>query len=366
MNNNTLVEYKCPCCSGAISFDSTLQKLVCPFCKTEFEVDAVKDFNEAENEGKGDSELNWDEYNENSGSGNWQDGEELNVYTCSACAGEIVADETTAATFCPYCGSPVILAGKLSGSFRPDYVVPFKVNKEQAQKALEKFMKRKPLLPKDFKKKHTIDKIEGIYVPFWLYDCDTDSQMRYRATTVRRWSDSNYIYTKTSHFLLTRAGALGFDRVPADGSSKMDDTYMQAIEPYDYSEMLAFNMPYLAGYTAEKYDVSPSDASKSANERIKSSTLAKFLATTAGYTSVVPQSTNIKLIKGKTSYALLPVWLLNTKYEGKTYTFAMNGQTGKFVGELPVSVGRCFGMLGIIAGATTLIGTIISLLATLF
>ncbi len=364
--NNTLIEYKCPCCSGAISFDSTLQKLLCPYCNTEFDVDAVKDFNEADEESKAQEALKWDEYTENSGNGNWKEGEELNVYTCSACAGEIVADNTTVATSCPYCGSPVIVAGKLSGAFRPDYVIPFKVNREQAQKALERFMKRKPLLPKDFKHKHTIDKIEGIYVPFWLYDCDTDSQMRYRATRVHKWSDSNYIYTKTSHFLLTRAGTLGFDKVPADGSSKMNDTYMEAIEPYDYSQMLSFDMPYLSGFTAEKYDVSPNDASAHANERIKASTLSRFASTTLGYATVVPQSTNIKLINGKTSYALLPVWLLNTKYEGKTYTFAMNGQTGKFVGELPVSVGRCFGMLGIIAGATTLLGTIISLLATLF
>ncbi|MBE6625296.1 MAG: hypothetical protein E7622_06605 [Ruminococcaceae bacterium] len=366
MNNNTLVEYKCPCCSGAISFDSDAQKLVCPYCQTEFEVSALKEFNDAENEAKQGEELNWDEYTSESGSGDWREDEELNVYTCSACAGEIVADNTTAATFCPYCGSPVIIAGKLSGAFRPDYVIPFKMNRDKASEAFAKFMKRRPLLPKDFKQKHTVEKLEGIYVPFWLYNCDTDSHIRYRATRISRWSDSNYNYTKTSHFLLTRAGTLGFERVPADGSSKMDDTYMEAIEPYNYSEMIDFGMPYLSGFTAEKYDVTPSEASNHANQRIKNSTMDKFASTTLGYATVTPQSTNIKLLNGKTSYALLPVWLLNTKYEGKTYTFAMNGQTGKFVGELPVSVGRCFGMLGIIAGATTLLGTLISLLATLF
>jgi DNA-directed RNA polymerase subunit RPC12/RpoP len=362
---NTLVEYKCPCCSGAISFDSEAQKLVCPYCQTEFEVSAVKEFNDAENDKGEKEELNWDEYTSESGNGDWREGEELNVYTCSACAGEIVADATTAATFCPYCGSPVIIAGKLSGAFRPDYVIPFKVNREEAQRAFEKFMKKRPLLPKDFRFKHTVEKIEGIYVPFWLYNCDTDSYIRYRATRVRRWSDSNYIYTKTSHYLLTRAGTLGFERVPADGSSKMDDRYMEAIEPYNYSEMIDFTMPYLSGFAAEKYDVSPSEASEHANQRIKTSTASKFASTTGGYTTVNTQSSNIKLINGKTSYALLPVWMLNTKYNDKTYTFAMNGQTGKFVGELPVSIGRCFGMLGIITGAATLLGTIISLLATL-
>ena len=366
MSNNTLLEYKCPCCSGAITFDSALQKLVCPYCNTEFEVDAVADFNEAEKESENQQEPIWDEYNEQSGSGDWQEGESLNVYTCSSCAGEIVADDTTAATLCPYCGSPVIVSGKLSGAFRPDFVIPFKVNKDYAKQAFAKFMKNKPLLPKDFKKRHTIDKIEGIYVPFWLYDCNTDSQMRYRATRVTTWMDSRYRYTRTSHFLLTRAGNLAFERVPADGSSKMDDTYMQAIEPFDYSEMVSFNMPYLAGYLAEKYDVDPKSASGYVNERIKVSTNSEFAKTTVGYTTVHPQSTSIRIRNGKTNYALLPVWMLNTKYENKAYIFAMNGQTGKFVGELPIDKKRCFGWFGIIAGATALVGTLISLLAGLF
>ena len=221
-------------------------------------------------------------------------------------------------------------------------------------------------MPSDFKTKHTTAKLEGIYVPFWLYDCDTDSQMRYRATRVVRWSDSRYIYTKTSHYLLTRAGYLSFDKVPADGSTKMDDVYMQAIEPFDYSKMIDFEMPYLAGYTAEKYDVEPSAASVTVNARIKTSTINEFSRTTHGYTTVTPQSTSIKILNGKTRYALLPVWMINTNYNDKSYTFAMNGQTGKFVGELPISKGKALGWFGIIAGGISLVGTLISLLASLF
>lgn len=361
--NNTLVEYKCPCCSGAISFDSETQKLVCPYCNTEFEVEAVKDFNEAEEESKSIKEPSWDEY-VNQGE-EWKMGEELNVYTCSACAGEIVSDDTTVATMCPYCGSPVIVSGKLSGAFKPDFVIPFKISKEEAMKGFEGFMKKKPLLPNDFKRLHTIDKMEGVYVPFWLYDCDTQSQMRYRATRIFTWSDSNYRYTKTSHFLLTRAGSITFERVPADGSSKTDDTYMEAIEPFNYNEMVGFQMPYLAGYVAEKYDVDSKMASGHANERIKTSTLNMFASTTYGYNTVTPQSVNINLVNGQTKYALLPVWMINTTYKDKKYTFAMNGQTGKFVGELPIDAKKSWGWFGIVAGATALLGTVISLIAAL-
>ena len=362
--DKTLVEYKCPCCSGAISFDSELQRLACPYCKTEFEVDAVKDFNEAEKERERASDPLWDEYA--SGNTDWKEGEELNVYICSACAGEIVTDSTTSATLCPYCGSPVIVSGKLSGAFRPDYVIPFKVSKDGAKKALQDFLKKKPLLPKDFKSLHSVDKIEGVYVPFWLYDCNTSSHIRYRATRTHVWMDSNFTYTKTSHFLLTRAGRLSFERVPADGSSKMDDIYMEAIEPFDYGEMVDFEMPYLAGFSAEKYDVDPKMASYHANERIKVSTQCQFDSTTAGYATVTPQSTNIDLINGKTKYALMPVWILNTSYKGKKYTFAMNGQTGKVVGELPISTKKSIGWFGAVAGGIALVGTIISVLLAFF
>ena len=361
--DKTLVEYKCPCCSGAISFDSELQRLVCPYCKTEFEVEAVKDFNEAEREREAEATPSWDEYTD--GSTEWKEGEELNVYTCSACAGEIVTDETTSATLCPYCGSPVIVSGKLSGAFRPDYVIPFKVSKDEAKKALEGFLKGKPLLPDDFRALHSVDKIEGVYVPFWLYDCDTSSNMRYRATRTHFWSDSNYTYTKTSHFLLTRAGRLSFERVPADGSSKMDDTYMEAIEPFNYSEMVDFAMPYLAGFSAEKYDVDAKMASYHANDRIKTSTQGVFASTTSGYATVTPQSVNIQLINGRTKYALIPVWMLNTTYKGKKYTFAMNGQTGKLVGELPISMKKSVGWFSAIAGGIALVGTVLSILCAL-
>lgn len=363
--SDTLVEYKCPCCSGLIAFDSEAQNLVCQHCQTEFTVEAIKMHHEAENEKGNETEPEWDEYNENSGNGDWRENEELNLYLCSSCAGEIVADETTSATMCPYCGSPVMLKGRLSGAYRPDYVIPFRISRDEAKQGFEKFMKNKLLLPNDFKKAHKVDKMEGVYVPFWLYDCNTFSKIKYRATRKLVWSDSRYTYTKTSHYLLSREGNLAFERVPADGSTKMNDTYMQAIEPFDYSQMVDFEMPYLVGYLAEKYDVDAKTASATVNERIKESTLARFNQTTGGYATVVRSSYNIKLLDRNTSYALLPVWTINTRYNDKIYTFAMNGQTGKFVGELPISTKKCFKWFGIFAGASALLGAVISIIASL-
>ena len=228
------------------------------------------------------------------------------------------------------------MAGQFSADLRPNLVVPFQLNKEQAKAALSNHLNKKPLLPKLFRSQNRIESIQGIYVPFWLFDTDADANIRYQATRVHTWSDSNYIYTRTSFYSLLRAGRIGFDNVPVDGSSKMSNDLMESIEPYDLNKAVDFQTAYLAGYLADKYDVSADDCKARANDRIRSSTESAFAATTAGYATVIPQSTNIHLSGSRVRYGLLPVWMLTTRWRDQIYTFAMNGQTGKMVGNLPI------------------------------
>ncbi len=362
----TILEYKCPCCGGAIEFDSGLQRMKCPYCETEFDAETLSQFDEEARDGARGEEPTWEDYRTAESDEEWQDeAAGMGVYNCTSCGGQIIGGEHTAATSCPYCASPVILTGRLSGAFRPDHIIPFQLDRDAAKSTLAKFLSRKPLLPKAFRDPKLVEEVKGMYVPFWLFDCDADATIRYRATRVRSWSDANYHYTKTDHFLLTRAGSLAFDRVPVDGSSHMDDAYMESIEPYNYDGLTDFQMPYLAGYLADKYDTDAKASIPRANERIRQSTEDAFASTTVGYSTCVPESRNIHTENGRTRYALLPVWMLNTKYKGKTYSFAMNGQTGKFVGELPVSWGRFFAWLFGIAGGLSAIGTLIACLALL-
>lgn len=329
----TLQEYKCPCCGGAIAFDSTLQKMKCPYCDTEFEMDALKGY-DAELRGEQSDKMEW----ETAAGREWQEGEasDLRSYVCKSCGGEIVGDANTAATSCPFCGNPVVMMGQFAGALKPDLVIPFKLDKKAAKAGLMRHLTGKRLLPKIFKDQNHIDEIKGIYVPFWLFDTDVDAQVRYRATNVRTWSDSEYNYTQTSHYMVHRGGSVGFEHVPVDGSSKMADDLMESIEPYDFSEAVDFQTAYLAGYLADKYDVSAQDSEERANKRVKTSTEEAFAGTVNGYTTVNVEQSNIQLSDGSTKYALYPVWLLNTTWNGQKYVFAMNGQTGRFVGDLPV------------------------------
>ncbi len=331
-----LLAYKCPCCGGKIEFDSTSQQMKCPFCDTSFDLETLKSYDEALNEPAGDS-MNW----ESAAGGEWAEGEadQMGVYTCQSCGGQIVADQSTAASSCPYCDNPIIMTGKLAGDVRPDYVIPFKIDKEAAKAALEKYTSGKPLLPKLFKRDNHIDEIKGLYVPVWLFDADVDATIRFKAEKRRTWSDSNYNYTETSYYSVIRGGNISFDNVPVDGSTKMDDTLMESIEPYDFKQAVDFQTAYLSGYLADRYDVSSEESIGRANARIKKGTEDAFRDTVNGYSSVHMESSSVHLENGDAKYALYPVWILNTTWNGEKYTFAMNGQTGRFVGNLPVDKG---------------------------
>lgn len=345
-------EFKCPCCGGSIEFNSEIQKMQCPFCDTEFDVEALNNY-QKEFDNKASDEMNWD-----SRAGKiWEDGETdgLNIYVCKSCGGEIVGDSTLAATSCPYCDNPVILTGQFSGGLKPDYVIPFKKSKEDAKNAYKNHIKGKKLLPKLFKDENHIDEIKGIYVPFWLFDADTEADIRYKATTISTWSTSDYIYTKTSYYAVHRGGSICFEKVPVDGSTKMDDDLMESIEPYDFKDAVDFNTAYLSGYLADKYDVDEENSIQRANQRIKNTTERAFSETVVGYSSVVPEISTVRFNNGSAKYALYPVWLLNTTWNGKKFVFAMNGQTGKFVGNLPVDKGAytkwLLGIAGIASAA---------------
>lgn len=347
---SVLLEYKCPCCGGKIEFDSSLQKMKCPYCDTTFDVESLKGYDENLSTQQPDS-MHWEE----PAGCQWQEGETdgMRIYSCNSCGGEIVGDETTAATSCPFCGNPVVMTGLFSGDLKPDYVIPFKLDREAAKAGLNKHLKGKRLLPKVFKDQNHIDEIKGLYVPFWLFDADTDANILYKATKVRTWSDSDYHYTETSFFSAQRNGNVSFERVPVDGSSKMPDDLMESIEPFDFKDAVDFQTAYLAGYLADKYDVTAQQSIDRANERIKHSTEDLFAQTVKGYSSVTTESSSINLSNSRTKYALYPVWILNTTWHDKNYLFAMNGQTGKFVGDLPVDKGaywKWFGILSAVFG----------------
>ena len=344
-----VITYKCPQCGAPLEFNSDRQLWQCEFCQTEVEEKDVKvSFTESREERKAYDE----EFNEGTV-----------VYTCPSCGANIIADKTTAATFCVFCNNSTIIPGQLSGNYRPAKVIPFKKSRDDAVKTFVDICRKRPLLPKDFYSQRQIEKIRGIYIPFWLFECGVEGDMSASARKINTWSDSKYIYTKTSHFSVYRKCRMKFENIPADGSSKMDDSMMDAIEPYDFNESIDFSMTYLSGYLAEKYDLSAEDVFQRVYNRVSQSVAYQLRNTIKGYSSVSENNRNLNFLNVDNQYVLLPVWLLISKYKEKQYIFAMNGQTGKLVGKLPISVKKALLWFG---GVSAGLFLILCLLGALF
>ena len=327
---SAITEQKCPHCGGAVEFNVGAQKLKCPYCDAEFDIAAIQ---QAEDFAANTVEqINW-----NSQGSQWGTGETdgMSVYACKSCGGEIVADATTGATSCPYCGNQVVMLGQFSDALKPDLVIPFKLDKKAAKEALKKHFMGKKFVPKAFLAENKLDEVKGVYVPHWLFSCDAVVNATYQAEKYKHWSDSKNEYTETTAYNIYRSGSIGFDNVPVDGSTKMPDDLMESIEPFNLNEAVPFNTAYLAGYLADKYDVDVNQSMNRANQRIQASALNAFEDTVDGYDSVSPIQAAMQVANGSYKYALYPVWILNVKWNGKNHTFAMNGQTGKFVGNIP-------------------------------
>jgi DNA-directed RNA polymerase subunit RPC12/RpoP len=263
----------------------------------------------------------------------------MSVYACKSCGGEVVGDSTLAATSCPYCGNAIVMKGKFAGDLKPDLVIPFKKTQDDAKAAYLKHLEGKPLLPKVFKSQNRINEIKGMYVPVWLFDSDVDADINYNATKVRTWEDANYRYRETSYYKLIRSGFMGFNDIPVDGSAKMPDELMESIEPFDTKEAVDFQTAYLAGYLADRYDVTAKDSEARANERIKRSTENAFAKTVVSYDTHDIESESIRYKNSSYKYALYPVWILSTTWNSESFTFIMNAQTGKMAGNLPMDKG---------------------------
>ena len=351
-----ILEYKCPCCDAPLTFNQELQKMSCAHCDNTFEMDAVKHYNESLNSQPAE-ENNWDDSSKNQWSEDEQDSNR--TYTCSSCGGVLITNDNTAATFCPYCDNPTIIQGRLSGEIKPDAVLPFRTSKENAQSAFLKLCKSKILLPKGFTSENRLEKISAMYVPYWLYDCECKFSGTYRATRTSSWSDSRYYYTKTDHYSLLRKAEAEFRSIPVDGSSTLQDSIMESIEPFDFKQLVDFDTAYLSGYLAEKYDVDAEAGRSRVKQRIEATMDQQARSSFYSYGSVSCSGKSVSVTHGRERYVLLPVWMLYTKYRDKTYVFAMNGQTGKMTGVFPICAKKSALWFSTVAAGVTLLATLV-------
>ena len=376
-----VTNYQCPACTGPLHYSAKSGKLECDYCGSSFdvaEIEALYARKEAEAaaakqaadaKAEAAQAAKAEAAEAAAASGGWDtsdlsrdwgaEADGLRVYSCPSCGAELICDQSTAATACPYCGNPAIVPGQFSGALRPDYILPFRLSKDDAVQALRAHYKGKPFLPRSFTSANHIEQIQGVYVPFWLFDGGAEGAASYRASNTNVFETGDYEITETRHYHVVRAGSLAFEKIPVDASSKMPDDHMDSIEPFDYAQLRPFSTAYLPGYLADKYDVTIDDSRDRADTRCRETLAQALRDTVTGYGACVTEREDIALRRGKVHYALLPVWMLSTKWNGESFLFAMNGQTGKLVGDLPTDRGRYWGTFGAIAGVVTVALTVI-------
>lgn len=351
MSNSTLI-YKCPCCDAGLIFDPDSASFKCEFCLstfTEQELESTEAGKKArEAEGTSDSFCS-----------------HMNEYHCPSCGAQILTDESTAADFCYFCHNPVVLFGKLSGALAPSKIIPFKYSKNEAMAKFEEFAKQSRFAPSDFKSKAHIEKIQGVYFPFWVTDALTDSSIKARATKVRRWYSGDYRYTETSFYDVLRRANISFDDIVNSAFLGADKEMLEGILPFPQDAYLDFNMSYLSGFSAKKRDIERADLAEHFKKQLATYSNSLLRAKINGYTTVNVKESGYKILKSHWDYSLLPVWILTYRNKkGKVFTFAMNGYTGKIYGERPLSakkVAISSGLTGFLAGLITFLGGLLLL-----
>lgn len=330
------VQYKCPNCGGELTFNPEKQAFSCPYCFDDFTEAEVEELYKQKNqEAMENADASVETLTDENDTSAFE--EQTRLYECQSCGAQIIAEETTSATFCYYCHNPVVLAGRLKGEYQPSFVMPFAVSRDEAEKTFKAWCRKRWFLPSDFKSKQQLEKMSGVYVPFWLADCNADTSLDATGEKHRSWREGDYRVTEIKEFDVHREANIPFTKIPADGAKKIDDALMDAIEPFPYKEMRDFSMQYLSGFMAEKYDVGKDDILPRIRSRINEASTCILQETIHGYDAVKNVKTNIQMKNLKQDYALLPVWFMNYHHNGKTYSFAMNGQTKKLSGTPPLS-----------------------------
>jgi hypothetical protein len=308
------------------------QKLQCPYCKTVVEIEneetEVKEYNLSEAE-----EL---------ATHNW--GGDKVVFRCSNCGGATVMDSSVQAQFCSFCGSSHVLKTEEDIGIRPETIVPFTIDSSMGKKKFKDWIKKKFFAPKEVKENHTLDRLRGVYIPFFTYDSDSSTAYTakrgvYYYTTHTSMVNGKPVTKTVRHTRWTTVRGIYsnyYDDVLVNLSKNIDEGLLKKMGGFDLRKLLPYKSEYMSGFIAEKYSISLNDGWHKAKIDIDSQIDMGIRNQVGGDEfRLVNKSTSYGDIKFK--HILLPLWISAYKYKDKTYRFLINGQTGRVSGEYPKS-----------------------------
>ncbi|MDO4619974.1 MAG: hypothetical protein Q4B09_05060 [Lachnospiraceae bacterium] len=361
-------KYNCKTCGAELFFDPKSGKLHCEYCGSDFEPSEY-DMTEEE-ETKEDAQIPQEGMDAAAEEGaeatdDSVSTEDLVVYKCPHCGAEMITSQKTVATTCVYCNRAVTLTGNVRGEFRPQYILPFEKERSEVEAAYRKLCKGSFLTPRTFLADSQIQKIKGMYVPYWLYTFDGVANVTVRGSRVHTFRRGDTEITETSHYLAVEEGQGRFFRIPADGMKEMDNLMMDSIEPFHFNKLVPFNPAYLSGFYAQQWDENAAVNEPRAKTRAKNALSTEVMNHIEGFTTSVTENENYSWSDQKVEQVMLPVWMMYTEYKGENYVFGMNGQTGKMMGAIPTDTTRLLEIGGAVFIIVQIIFLIIRILGVM-
>ena len=316
---------KCPNCGGETHYEPKEKKVVCDDCNSKFTAAELRTIIKAASE----------ENRKNNPTGEGTNYLEAQGYTCSQCGATLLVFDETAVTFCNYCGSNALIESKLMRITHPDYIIPFKITKEEAIKNYKKKISHSLFVPKELKSDTVISKFRGIYMPYCVYDIGYDGEVTSTGSVkyLHLFGYDYYHDYKVDAKIKTNYKGLSYDL-----ASKYYDKYSMSI-PFDFKDIEPFNINYMSGYYADARDVDldtyDTDAKKIISNDARDKLSLKKGRTFASHGCSVP---HIHMGVKERTIGMFPVYFLaNVNKEKNIVHYAVvNGQTGKVTMDMPI------------------------------
>lgn len=333
-----LQKYPCAACGAQAEWNPSRQALVCSFCGTAtpfsvdqdgtiVELDLVKALREIPDDERG-----------------WL--EERRSVQCQSCKAVSVFDPQRVGQNCDFCGSPKLVPyEEIKAPIRPQSLLPFKVAESQVREEIRGWYRSKWLAPNSLRKRALVDRVRGLYIPYWTFDAHVvcpwtaDAGHYYYETESYRDSKGNHRTRRVRH---TRwepaAGEVRhfFDDEPVPGTHGVAAHLIRQIEPFPTAELVPYDTAFLSGFVVEHYQVVLVEAAQNSEAQ-----MARKLHDMCAQD--VPGDTYRNLVinptwSGKTfKHILVPVWLLTYIYARKPWQVVVNGYTGRIAGDYPKS-----------------------------
>lgn len=367
-----VITHKCPNCGGPLTFEPSDQKFHCPYCLSIFTAEELDEFERKQKEARMADDTATGTASEETADANAPptdaaEAGQMELYSCPNCGAQIVTDATTAATYCYYCHNPVVLEGRLSGKFLPDKVLPFTINKEEATKQFLAWSQKKWFVPKAFFNAQQVEKLTGVYFPYWNTNAEAEGGINGMGTSLRVWIIGDIEYTETKQYEVRRAGKLKFRNLVKNALSKnVQQKMVESVQPFHLERAVKFKDQYLSGFQAEKRDIEYDKLQEPIKKELQGYSESLLRGTVGSFSTFSVNNSHLEMVDQQQEYLLLPVWLVTYRGDDDkktTYYYAMNGQTGKVSGILPISYGKlalsAFGIFAAVAAILMIVGYLI-------